>query len=126
MLEIFYRLEQSDNSRRTDRSSKRSTFAGIISWEFSEFKKHIRKKILEIVKKEGDIQSTVDSVEHYHGGFYRILREILFYDLFYYTTALALPFTAIIRIKVQLLSKLDSLDLTIIRFYYYFIKIQFL
>ena len=79
MLEIFYRLEQSDNSRRTDRSSKRSTFAGIIS---CEVKKHIRKKILEIVKKESDIQSTVDSNEHYHGGFYRILREILFYDLF--------------------------------------------
>lgn len=92
----------------------------------SEFKKHIRKKILEIVKKESDIQSTVDSIEQYHGGFYRILREILFYALFYYTTALALPFTAIIQIKVQLLSKLDSLDLTIIRFYYYFIKIQFL
>ena len=92
----------------------------------SEFKKHIRKKILEIVKKESDIQSTVDSIEHYHGGFYRILREILMYDLFYYTTALALPFTAIIRIKVQQLSKLNSLDLTIIRFYYYFIKIQFL
>ena len=92
----------------------------------SEFKKHIRKKILEIVKKESDIQSTVDSIEHYHGGFYRILREILLYTLFYYTTALALPFTAIIQIKVQLLSKLDSLDLTIIRFYYYFIKIQFL
>ena len=92
----------------------------------SEFKKHIRKKILEIVKKESDIQSTVDSIEHYHGGFYRILREILMYDLFYYTTALALPFTAVIRIKVQLLSKLDSLDLTIICFYYYFIKIQFL
>jgi hypothetical protein len=92
----------------------------------SEFKKHIRKKILEIVKKESDIQSTVDSIEHYHEGFYRILREILMYDLFYYTTALALPFTVIIRIKVQLLSKLDSLDLTIIRFYYYFIKIQFL
>ena len=48
----------------------------------SEFKKHIQKKILEIVKKESDIQSTVDSNEHYHGGFYRILREILFYDLF--------------------------------------------
>jgi hypothetical protein len=92
----------------------------------SEFKKHIRKKILEIVKKESDIQSTVDSNEHYHGGFYRILREILLYALFYYTTALALPFTAVIRIKVQLLSKLDSLDLTIICFYYYFIKIQFL
>ena len=92
----------------------------------SEFKKHIRKKILEIVKKESDIQSTVDSIEYYHRGFYRILREILLYALFYYTTALALPFTAVIRIKVQLLSKLDSLDLTIIRFYYYFIKIQFL
>ena len=92
----------------------------------SEFKKHIRKKILEIVKKESDIQSTVDSIEHYHGGFYRILREILLYALFYYTTALALPFTAVIRIKVQLLPKLDSLYLTIIRFYYYFIKIQFL
>lgn len=35
----------------------------------SEFKKHIRKKILEIVKKESDIQSTVDSIEHYHGDF---------------------------------------------------------
>ena len=92
----------------------------------SEFKKHIRKKILEIVKKESDIQSTVDSIEHYHGGFYRILREILLYALFYYTTALALPFTAVIRIKVQLLSKLDSLHLTVIGFYYYFIKIQFL
>ena len=92
----------------------------------SEFKKHIRKKILEIVKKESDIQSTVDSIERYHEGFYRILREILLYALFYHTTALTLPFTAIIRIKVQLLSKLDSLDLTIIRFYYYFIKIQFL
>jgi hypothetical protein len=31
-----------------------------------EFEKHIWKKILEVVKKESEIQPTVDSVEHYH------------------------------------------------------------
>ena len=83
---------------------------------------------LKIVKKESDIQPTVvDSIEHSHEGFHKILRQIYIVCCsFYFTTALALPFTAVIQIKVQLLSKLDSLYLTIIRFYYYFIKIQFL
>src|ERR671921_353803 len=36
---------------------------GIMAYEFE---KHIWKKILEVVKKESEIQPTVDSVEHYH------------------------------------------------------------
>jgi hypothetical protein len=93
-----------------------------------EFEKDIWKKTLEnCEKRESDIRPTVvDSIEHYHEGFHRILRQIYIVCSFYFTTALALPFTAVIRIKVQLLPKLDSLYLTIIRFYYYFIKIQFL
>ena len=93
-----------------------------------EFEKDIWKKTLENCEKREDIQPTVvDSIEHSHEGFHKILRQIYIVCCsFYFTTALALPFTAVIQIKVQLLSKLDSLYLTIIHFYYYFIKIQFL
>jgi hypothetical protein len=34
------------------------------------------RKYLKIVKKESDIRPTVDSIEHYHEGFHRILRQI--------------------------------------------------
>ena len=42
-----------------------ATFGGIMAYEYE---KHMRKKILEIVKRESKVQPTVDSIDHYHAG----------------------------------------------------------
>ena len=36
---------------------------GIMAYEFE---RHIWKKILEVVKKESQVQPTIDSIDHYH------------------------------------------------------------
>ena len=40
-----------------------ATVGGIVAYEFE---KHIWNKILEVVKKESEIQPTVDSIDHYY------------------------------------------------------------
>lgn len=42
-----------------------ATVGGIMAYEFE---KHIWNKIMEVVKRESEIQSTVDSIDHYHHG----------------------------------------------------------
>jgi hypothetical protein len=42
-----------------------AAFVGIMAYEYE---KHMWKKILEVVKRESNVQPTVDSIEHYHAG----------------------------------------------------------
>jgi hypothetical protein len=42
-----------------------AAFGGIMAYEYE---KHMWKKILEVVKRESNVQPTVDSIEHYHAG----------------------------------------------------------
>lgn len=43
-----------------------ATVGGIMAYEFE---KHMWNKILEVVKRESEIQPTIDSIEHHYHSF---------------------------------------------------------